>query len=502
MPITCPVCQTHFPKSDTINSRHKAKCSGEVSTKPLPCLCGHEATSLTQMKRHRVTCAVWKARDRGEVQMKRLADTFAAKHGEGISHPMHVLEVRERAAETNRTRFGADNVFSRESSLFGKVQESLEGKRPIFRGAENAFASPEVKAKIQQTYFRKYGVVNPQQVPEIRAKTQETNLARYGTEEVLGAPVIREKIVTTNYDRYGGPAPSCSKEIQEQARQTNLNRWGVPWTSMHPTVRQKQYDAMQEKYGSHFFASEEGRRAVRDILIAKYGVDHPAKIDGFWEKAVATFVRKYGAEHPLLLAEFLEKRSQTCLARYGVESPLQSPEIFAKLVATMQERYGVSYALQAEELKAKARSTNIAKYGVDHPMKNREYAAQHLERMRRPGPNLLERRFGHALQELLYTGDGSFWRWLPKLGQHKNPDFIVPGPDVEHPKRGVTKIVEVFGDYWHSKMFTGKANFDHQSELIDAFAEVGIECLVIWESDFNDRPAEVVARVRAFLQAM
>jgi hypothetical protein len=58
---------------------------------------------------------------------------------------------------------------------------------------------------------------------------------------------------------------------------------------------------------------------------------------------------------------------------------------------------------------------------------------------------------------------------LPKLQHHKNPDFILPGPHPDNPKKAVTHVVEAFGDYWHSKMFTGKAPFDHERELVEAF---------------------------------
>ena len=527
MPVTCPYCQTHFPNSDSINARHKAVCSGWQAqlgdTAPRVCLCGHEATSLTQMKRHRSVCEVWKSRHRGTVQMARMAETLQAKHGEGITHPRLIEEAEERRKATIKERYGAENVFSKESIIFEKVQESLVGKRTIFYGKDNTFSKPETQEKIRRTNLAKYGVENPNQSPEIRAKTQSTNLQRYGSEEILAAPVIRQKIAETNQEKYGGPAPSCSEEVVEKARQTNLERWGVEWTNQDPDVRRRQLETTFEHYGTYYFASEQGKSEIRAVLIEKYGVDHPAKIDGFWEKTVATFIRKYGATHPLLLAEFLEKREHTCLERYGVEHPLQSPEIYAKLVETVKanygveyvlqaesvkekvrqttlDRYGVPYAIQAESVKEKVRQTNTANYGVPYPMMNREYAFAHLQKMSRPGPNLFEHRFASLNPELLYVGNGVYWRWLPKVRHHKNPDFILPGPDKDHPKREVGKVVEVFGDFWHSRMFTGKVPFEHEQELIEAYRDIGLDCLIIWEGEVKKDPQAVRARVLAFLK--
>lgn len=103
----------------------------------------------------------------------------------------------------------------------------------------------------------------------------------------------------------------------------------------------------------------------------------------------------------------------------------------------------------------------------------------------------LERRLADLVPAL--------WRWLPLLGHHKNPDFILPGPDVGNPKRGITKVVEVFGDFWYSRTFTGRANFEHEQELIDAYRDIGIDCCIVWESSLLDDPDAVRKRVEAFL---
>jgi len=63
----------------------------------------------------------------------------------------------------------------------------------------------------------------------------------------------------------------------------------------------------------------------------------------------------------------------------------------------------------------------------------------------------------------------------------------------------VTKVVECFGNFWHGRMMTGKANWEHEQELLDAYAEVGIQCLIIWESEVKDNPERVRERLAAFL---
>ncbi len=360
------------------------------------------------MKRHRAQCEVWKTRHRGTIQMARLAETLQKNHGEGVTHPCLIPEAEIQRKGTNKDRYGAENVFSRESSVFDKVQASLEGKRPVLKGEANPFAWPDVQEKIRQTHLDRYGVENPQQNPDIRLRTQATNLERFGVTEALAAPDIRVQIQATNIERYGGPAPSCSPDVVERTRQTNLARWGVEWTAQHPKVRQKQRETMEAHYGAHFFASSEGKERLRAIFMAEYGVPYPMLV----------------------------------------------PEIAFKA---------------------------ISRAGNTRSM------------------NALERRFASLNPELLYVGNGAFWRWLPLLKHHKNPDFILPGPVESNPKKGVSKVVEVFGNFWHSKMFTGRAPFDHEQDLVAAYRGIGIECLVVWESEVKADPASVRARVEEFL---
>jgi len=417
--MICPYCYREFP-GDKLNARHLAKCNPTTSPSVPPCLCGHEATSLTQMKRHRQECRTWLGRDRVAVQGQRLAQTNMERYG--VHTVALVPEVRERAKATNRERYGADNPFQRESSLFAKVQESLVGKRPIQYGDANAFAKPEVKEKIRQHWQDNHGVNGPQQVPAIREATRATNMERYGG-ELNGSPVLRDQIARTNLDRYGFAEPAKNPKVKDRIRSTNMARYGVPWTAMDPVVRRKQLEAMEAKYGSHYFASDQGKVEIRATLKERYGVEFPGEIEGHWDKVLVTFKQNYpDLAWPGMLA---------CPCN---------------------------------------------------------------------GMNRFEQYVVDAFPVLMFTGDKSFWRFLPRLGHYKNPDFIVPGPDPSNPKKGVTKVVEAFGDFWHSRMFTGKANFDHEQELIDAFKDIGIDCLILWESEVKADPDAVKARLRSFLE--
>lgn len=432
--ITC-ICGRQF-SGEYVNSRHKNICQTwqeQVGSEEIrPCLCGHKSTSSTQMKRHLAGCTVWKKRDRKKVRIDRLMNTYEKNWGIAkVISPFSIPKIKERIARTNLEKYGAENPFSKESSVFEKVQKSLEGKRPIFNGGENPFFGEDGKELARKGMLRKYGKTSPQQVKEIREKTLATNLERYGAKQLLSIAEIREKIKETCEEKYGGPAPSCSPEILEKQRQTNLDKYGVEWTNQDDHIRAKQINTQYDRYGGYFFASEDGKAKIKHVLVK----------------------------------------------RYGGSSPLQNPVVFAKFMKTCAERYGYPFYMQNPKLCSKV-----------------------LNNIQLPGPNKLEQNFNHMFPQLLYTGNGSYWKYFKELKRFKNPDFIVPGPVAHHPRKTVTKVVELFGTYWHSEKFTGKANEEHAKEIVSG-ASCGVNCLVIWEYELEELATEEIMKlVETFLK--
>lgn len=66
------------------------------------------------------------------------------------------------------------------------------------------------------------------------------------------------------------------------------------------------------------------------------------------------------------------------------------------------------------------------------------------------------------------------------------------------------KIIEVYGDYWHSgnmvSQHTGRS-IKHEDKLkLDRLIDLGYEVLVIWESEIFLSPHEIVIRLREFCE--
>jgi G:T-mismatch repair DNA endonuclease (very short patch repair protein) len=103
-------------------------------------------------------------------------------------------------------------------------------------------------------------------------------------------------------------------------------------------------------------------------------------------------------------------------------------------------------------------------------------------------PTLPEKLLCELLDELCsseykYTGDGSV-----AIGGCV-PDFLNVN--------GQKKVIELFGDYWHSKSVTGKSNYQEEFDKIKHYEEYGFGCLMIWEHELKDK-TKVAAKILAF----
>lgn len=68
---------------------------------------------------------------------------------------------------------------------------------------------------------------------------------------------------------------------------------------------------------------------------------------------------------------------------------------------------------------------------------------------------------------------------------NKSPIKIIGGkiPDFVHVHKQI--VIEVNGDYWHSKVVTGVDKNIHEQQQIDHYKKYGHDCVVFWECEIN-----------------
>ena len=87
--------------------------------------------------------------------------------------------------------------------------------------------------------------------------------------------------------------------------------------------------------------------------------------------------------------------------------------------------------------------------------------------------------------EYKYTGDG---------------DYIIGGmcPDFSN-INGQKKVIELYGDYWHSEEVRELSLKEEEQRKITKYTEHGFACLVIWERELKSKTtAELVNIIKAF----
>lgn len=152
-------------------------------------------------------------------------------------------QIKTKRSETNKAKFGSENVFS----------------------------SEHVKAKIRDTNLQRYGVENPQQHVGIRNKTKNTVNQLYGVDNVAQANDIRNRITTTNLSRYGTANPASSETVREKMKSTVLKRYGVTNIARSETHQEVRHETNRKKYGvTEPFNTPESKRKAIDSVRRKF----------------------------------------------------------------------------------------------------------------------------------------------------------------------------------------------------------------------------------------
>ena len=129
-----------------------------------------------------------------------------------------------------------------------------------------------------------------------------------------------------------------------------------------------------------------------------------------------------------------------------------------------------------EETRKKNRESSIRNWQDPNYVKN-------VLRAINKRPTKPEKAFDEMTPDTIrYTGNRAWWKQLID-GKYHNPDFKVTGQD---------KVIEVFGDYWHRE--------EDSQELIDLYAQAGVECLIFWEREIYNQPEVILEKASQFIE--
>jgi len=192
----------------------------------------------------------------------------------------------------------------------------------------------------------------------------------------------------------------------------------------------------------------------------------------------------------------------------------------AKREATNLKRYGVKNAGGSDESRKKAVKTSRRRYGQDHAMQTEAVRIRQYESAQ-SSPSKLEAVFDSITPDnVVYTGYGARFihcqKGVRKYGRvvcDLNPDFMVFADELAEEAQALSaehqemerdvfrsgKVVELLGDYYHSEDVIGVPSDEHERDIIEAYASVGIDCLVLWEHDVLGNEEKTRTRVLEWL---
>lgn len=253
---------------------------------------------------------------------------------------------------------------------------------------------------------------------------------------------------------------------------------------------QRHKQTMTEKYGrDNYFKGEEGKKAVQDACMKKYGVDHPMQVKEIKQNAINTYKLKTGYDNPSQNPEVKKKKEETSLKNFGVTHAMKLDKY--KLI--FAEMRGVLHVNDLNELFFRNNFVKNNRFLVD---KCSEYFNIHNERIL-----FYKKKFNIKEQNLYKTlkTQQLFFDHLNNLNiiydyrvKYKNKKFR---PDGYDPKTNT--IYEFLGDYWHGnpEVFnlneinpscykTFKQLNEETFKRFDEIRSLGYKIIYIWESDF------------------
>lgn len=158
------------------------------------------------------------------------AKTMLDKYG--VTNPMQMDAVKEKARATCISKYGVDNP-SRCDAIKHKIASTFQNQL----GVDNPMKCPEIQRRQSDSVRQHYGVSSPLQSKIVMDKLKRTNLIRYGYENVLAVPEIQNRIQDDREHRTGYRYVSSDPQVISKISKTCQAKYGVAFNCMRPECR-------------------------------------------------------------------------------------------------------------------------------------------------------------------------------------------------------------------------------------------------------------------------
>ena len=146
--------------------------------------------------------------------------------------------IRERREATMLKKYGVKNAYAAP-----EIQAKIASKNIEKYGTANASSSDEVKLKRRKTFQKRYGINSPMESSEFRDRLKDSVRTRYGVDNVAQDAKVQANMKATCLERYGVPLAMHDPEIAARAHKRSVEgsvmKYGVPNAMLHPDVLAK-----------------------------------------------------------------------------------------------------------------------------------------------------------------------------------------------------------------------------------------------------------------------
>ena len=136
--------------------------------------------------------------------MNKINKTNNEKYG--VDFPIQNDKIRENMYQTNLERYGARNVFDKNSSLYKKLNE--------YSIREHGMKLYNNREKFYKTMLERYGVTSSMHLDKFKEKVKKTCIDRYGVDSYSKTKEFKNRYIVTNLAKYGFENISSNEEYR------------------------------------------------------------------------------------------------------------------------------------------------------------------------------------------------------------------------------------------------------------------------------------------------
>lgn len=166
----------------------------------------------------------------------------------------------------------------------GNENVKAKVKNTVFKkyGTKSLIENSDVREKFNKTMMLKYGVKNALKNNTLLEKARKTTKKHYGVTSAAKSEVVKDKMKKTNIEKYGGVAPACNTDVLTKMQRTTTEKYGADSyfkTEMFAKLRNRDKEVWAEKGKKTAILNgtintSKSEKRLKEFLILIFGEDN------------------------------------------------------------------------------------------------------------------------------------------------------------------------------------------------------------------------------------